>query len=81
VKVEFWGPARDLTGVGSLDLSFVRPNGITVGFLREQLGAEFPRLALAGGSLRLAVNEEFVKDNRKLVDGDVVAVIPPVSGG
>ena len=30
---------------------------------------------------RLAVNQEFVKREHKLRDGDEIAVIPPVSGG
>ena len=43
-----------------------------------------PRLAgLAAhrAALRLAVNEEFVAEGHPLKDGDVVAVLPPVSGG
>ncbi|MCC6573323.1 MAG: molybdopterin converting factor subunit 1 [Planctomycetes bacterium] len=30
---------------------------------------------------RAAVNEEFVSDDQELKEGDVVALIPPVSGG
>ena len=32
-------------------------------------------------SVRLAVNEEFATGERVLVDGDVIALIPPVAGG
>jgi molybdopterin converting factor subunit 1 len=31
--------------------------------------------------LRLAVNEEYAAPNRRLLEGDVVALLPPVSGG
>ena len=31
--------------------------------------------------IRVAVNEEFVADDRVLADGDVIALIPPVAGG
>jgi len=81
IRVEFWGPAREVAGTESLDIDFVRPNGITVGFLREQLASKFPRLRSGGKAMRLAVNEVFVAENQKLRDGDVVSVIPPVSGG
>ncbi|WP_284139439.1 MULTISPECIES: molybdopterin converting factor subunit 1 [unclassified Virgibacillus] len=32
-------------------------------------------------NVMVAINEEYVTDNSILVDGDVVAFIPPVSGG
>ncbi|MGE8204940.1 molybdopterin converting factor subunit 1 [Heyndrickxia sp. NPDC080065] len=32
-------------------------------------------------SIMIAVNEEFCNDNTTLRDGDIVALIPPVSGG
>jgi molybdopterin synthase sulfur carrier subunit len=30
---------------------------------------------------RVAINEEFASDDQELKEGDVVALIPPVSGG
>ncbi len=46
-------------------------------FLEERHPALAGRLA----SVRFAVNEAFVDASTALVSGDVVAVIPPVSGG
>ncbi len=55
--------------------------GVTV----EELGAELLASRAAGRftslPLRYAVNETFVPDNHELRDGDIVAMIPPVSGG
>jgi molybdopterin converting factor small subunit len=54
-------------------------DGITV--------AEFFEQELAGplnepvGALLFSVNEEWADKSRVLVDGDALAVIPPVSGG
>ena len=31
--------------------------------------------------LRIAINQEYVKDDRELKDGDEVVLIPPVQGG
>ena len=81
VKVEFWGPAKDLAAVGSEEMTFVRADGLTIRFLRDRVCERFPRLANGARSLRFAVGDEFVQGNHKLNDGDVVSVIPPVSGG
>lgn len=37
--------------------------------------------ALAHERLRVAINGEFVRWDRALVDGDEIAFLPPVSGG
>ena len=36
---------------------------------------------LEGVTLRIAVNQEYVKDDTELYDGDEVVLIPPVQGG
>ena len=45
------------------------------------LERENPALRGALGQCRFAVGEEFRKPNHVIFSGDVVAVIPPVSGG
>jgi molybdopterin converting factor subunit 1 len=44
---------------------------------------ELTRPALRGvlGSVRFAVGDEFASADRRLEPGDIVALIPPVSGG
>ena len=36
---------------------------------------------LEGVTLRIAVNQKYVKDDTELYDGDEVVLIPPVQGG
>ena len=36
---------------------------------------------LEGVTMRIAVNQEYVKDDTELYDGDEVVLIPPVQGG
>ena len=36
---------------------------------------------LEGVTLRISVNQEYVKDDTELYDGDEVVLIPPVQGG
>jgi molybdopterin synthase sulfur carrier subunit len=52
---------------------------LSVKELCTELVKQRPTLSLEG--VRVAVNEEFVDGNFALSSGDVVAFIPPVSGG
>ena len=47
----------------------------------ETLAGRHPAIAALRGKFRVAVNEEFADDDRALLDGDEVALIPPVAGG
>ena len=80
VEVLFFAAARERVGVGSQRLTVA--SGSTLGDLIDRLVGLHPTLAPLLPYLRLAVNEAFVADRaRTLVAGDVVALIPPVSGG
>lgn len=57
------------------------PTGCTAAGLRELLAREKPRLGDALAGCRVAVDEEFARDDTPLREGQVVAFIPPVSGG
>lgn len=56
-------------------------DGITVAQLLEELARAHDIFALGAGSLRIAVNREYVESSQVLGDNDEVAVIPPVAGG
>lgn len=74
VKVLLFAAARRWAGAPELALEL--PAGARAGDVLAH-----PALAPHRASLRLAVNEEFSPESRALADGDVVAVLPPVSGG
>jgi len=78
--VLYFAALRDLSGVAEETVSLEAG----VGDVREVLEMlEGRREALRGrlGSVRVAVNEEFAPLSTALHGGDVVALIPPVSGG
>jgi molybdopterin synthase sulfur carrier subunit len=52
---------------------------ITVRQLREELKKNYSLSSVS--SIMIAVNEEFATDEEIIREGDVVALIPPVSGG
>ena len=55
--------------------------GATADDAWRELERRHPELASLRAVVKLAVNEEFVGGDRRLAEGDVIAIIPPVAGG
>jgi molybdopterin synthase sulfur carrier subunit len=79
VNVRMFAGLKDL--VGSRDIDMTLPTGATVGDLRQQLADAYPIVRPFLPTLVCAVDEEYVPSDHVLRDGDLVALIPPVSGG
>ena len=79
IQVLHFASARDAAGCASEDLDV--PEGSTVADVKRVLSGRHPRLASAWASIRFAVGERFAPESQPLETGDVVALIPPVSGG
>ncbi|MBS4195928.1 molybdopterin converting factor subunit 1 [Lederbergia citri] len=67
---------KEQAGSDSLALDVT---GKTVKDLREYLETEAKLGSMAG--IMIAINEEFATDETVINTGDVIALIPPVSGG
>jgi molybdopterin converting factor subunit 1 len=80
VSVLYFAALRDLTGTGEeqVDLPTLP---YPVSALLELLEQKHASLSGRLGAVRVAVNEEFTELDRTVQGGDVVALIPPVSGG
>ena len=79
LTIRLFAVLRERAGVAELDLDDC-PDELDIGGLKRLLLARFPEL----GSLshvRGVVGTEYVNDERRLVAGDEVALLPPVSGG
>lgn len=76
MKILTFGICRDITGVSELDW----PEAKNVGKLKEELFNQYPELRKLA-SLAIAVDNEYVQDDRELKGGEEIALIPPVSGG
>jgi molybdopterin converting factor subunit 1 len=74
----FFGITADLIGATELDMDL--ENGTDVGAFKLVLKEKYPQLKNIT-SYAIAVNEAYAEDILILKEGDVVAVIPPVSGG
>lgn len=79
IEVLLFASARDAAGSDRARLD-LEP-GATVAAARDALLALYPAMARGAAALRFAVNEDFVGVERRLHDGDTLALIPPVSGG
>ncbi len=79
VKLRFFAALRERAGATESIRALPEPT--TVGALWETLRGERAALADYAGSVRFAVNQEYVDKDYPLQDNDEVAFIPPVSGG
>ena len=79
LTVRLFAWARELVGRDALEIEL--PDGSTVGDVRAALQDRCPELGMEREAVRIAVDEEFVAGDRIVVEGDDLAVIPPVSGG
>lgn len=78
IRVFYFAVVRDLVGHAE-ELITVTEEAPQVATLIALLTERYARLSMEG--VRVAVNEEFVELTHPLIDGDTLALIPPVSGG
>lgn len=79
VRVRFFSGIVPLVGEKAIDLAL--PDGATVGVLKERLVDRYPVLDGFMSTYVIAVGEEMQASDHVVRDGDVVDLIPPISGG
>jgi MoaD family protein len=86
VTVEYFGPARDAAGVGreTVDVGSPSMAAEVIARIARERGGRLASLLLVDGrlskSVMIAVNDQQANAT-PLQDGDMIAIIPPVSGG
>ena len=78
IKTLFFGITADLIGATELDV--VLSGSISIGTFKIVLKEKYPQLKNIN-SYAIAVNEAYAEDTLLIKRNDVVAIIPPVSGG
>ena len=78
VKTLFFGITSDLVNLSEETIDVTE--GCSVANFKDILLEKYPQLKNIH-SYAIAVNESYAEDNLLLKEGDVVAIIPPVSGG
>jgi molybdopterin synthase catalytic subunit len=79
INVRLFAGLREL--VGEREVSLELEDGATVSVMNDRLVKQYPAVARYLPTLVCAVDEEYVPNEYRLRDGDLVALIPPVSGG
>ena len=79
LTVLFFASVADRAGTRRIELPVAA--GDTVGHIRDRLVERFPALEPMLPNLLYAVDEEYVRSDAPVRDGQTLAVIPPVSGG
>jgi sulfur-carrier protein len=80
IQVLYFAALRERMGIAAEDVDLPEEVG-DVRALRAWLEATRPNLRGVLGSVRIAVGDEFAALDRRLEGGEVVALLPPVSGG
>jgi len=78
IKILFFGITADIAGSNTDTITFKK--NISVKDLKSALISRYPNLKNID-DFAIAVNEEYAEDKIILQLNDVVAIIPPVSGG
>ncbi len=76
IKLLFFAELEEI--VGSRELT-IEKGELTIVELKQFLKEQYPTLPV--DRAMIAVNEEYVEDTNVIKANDVVALIPPVSGG
>ncbi|MBH9581668.1 molybdopterin converting factor subunit 1 [Staphylococcus felis] len=77
MKILYFAELKEL--VNRTEDAFPFDYEISVEQLKQHLYSTYP--VIQGKKFQVAVNEEFVRDNDTVKPNDIVALIPPVSGG
>ncbi|MFY0602553.1 MAG: MoaD/ThiS family protein [Flavobacteriaceae bacterium] len=78
LNVLLFGITTDLVGASSLEVEVLANSSIA--HFKDQLVVLYPQLSNIE-SYAIAVNESYASNDQLLQEKDVVAIIPPVSGG
>lgn len=79
IKILFFGITTDLVGENSISFT-IDNNNTSVKELKEVLKRKYSKLKNIN-DFAIAVNEDYATDDLLIENDDVVAIIPPVSGG
>lgn len=75
--IQFYGISKEIVGNALINID---KNFQIVADLRKYLQETYPSFKELK-SFMIAVNESYAMDNQSITPNDIIAIIPPVSGG
>lgn len=79
IRVKFFALYRQLTGSEEITMQVLSNSSVSE--LEAKLLEDYPQLARSSLKPLIAVNAEYARPDLVLKNGDVVALLPPFSGG
>jgi molybdopterin synthase catalytic subunit/molybdopterin converting factor small subunit len=79
LTLQLFASLRERAGGARFELDGL-PDGLDVSGLKRELARRMPELGDLG-HVRGVIGTDYVRDDAKLGDGDLVSLLPPVSGG
>ena len=79
IRVKLFASVKEIVGKSEMILDV--PDGTRASALPDRLATAYPAMRALALVLKIAVNHEYADGERVLVEGDEVALLPPVSGG
>ncbi len=79
IIVRLFASHREAAGVGTVTVDLAAGSTVADAFARARTA--HPGLPSSVSGLAFAVNREFARPETLVVEGDEVAVLPPVAGG
>lgn len=79
IQVKLYAICKEIAKTNHIEFD-VQENGSTKDLL-ELLVTKFPEMQKISSNIAFAINKNYVSSETILNDGDVVSMIPPVSGG
>ena len=77
VQLKYFGMISEITGLGEEEISLSKPMNVLQ--MKTHLFNKYERLIEV--NFQIGINEVIEKDNCDISDKDVIALLPPFSGG
>ena len=81
IEVKFFASCREVVGINSCEMTLQYPSNKLINVINNILEL-YPLLEDNIQEVSIAVNKKYINDKEHIIkDGDIIALIPPISGG
>jgi molybdopterin synthase sulfur carrier subunit len=79
ITLRFFGQLKELTKTNEIEIQLKKDLNIEA--LQWIIGERFPNIKEHLNSVSYSVNNEYVNKETTIKEGDIVGLLPPISGG